>query len=457
MASSNLIPKPWVPRDQPPDITLININVIDVEAGRVIPNCSVHVQNGVITRIMPASSLSRSSEAPFSTGPRTKTKFINMRNQYLCPGLIDCHVHLTATPGGTSLKDIFAASPNTIAYRTAYVARNMLLRGFTTARDTGGADAALRDAIAEGLLSGPRLIIAGKALSQTGGHGDLRAPYQGDEHKCCGGHSPALARICNGVPACLEAVRDELRQGANFIKIMCGGGVATPTDALDMLQFTADEIQAITTTAAYSKTYVTAHAYTAQAIRHAVDNGVRGIEHGNFIDAETARYCKEKGVVFTPTLITYQGMAEPPFDNFLDEASQAKNREVLASGLKALEILRDAGITMCYGSDLLAGLHTLQNREFSIRAAVLSSLEILQSATINAAKLVGMEGKLGCIKEGAIADFLILNANPLENITVLDHVEESLVAIAKEGRIVASKVAELSVDPLYDPYRLPST
>ncbi|GAB1192120.1 hypothetical protein APSETT444_001304 [Aspergillus pseudonomiae] len=456
MTSSNLVPKPWVPRDQPPDITLININVIDVEAGRVIPNCSVHVHNGLIARIMPASSLSRSSEAPFTTGPRTKTKFINMRNQYLCPGLIDCHVHLTATPGSTSFRDIFAASSNTIAYRTTHVARSMLLRGFTTARDTGGADAALRDAIAEGLLPGPRLFIAGKALSQTGGHGDLRAPYQNDEHKCCGGHSPALARVCNGVPACLEAVRDELRQGANFIKIMCGGGVATPTDALDMLQFTAEEIRAITTTAAYSKTYVTAHAYTTQAIRHAVDNGVRGIEHGNFIDPETARYCKEKGVVVTPTLITYQGMTEPPFDHFLDEFSQAKNRDVLAGGLEALEILRDAGITMCYGSDLLAGLHTLQNREFSIRSAVLSPLEILQSATINAAKLVGMEGKLGCIKEGAIADFLILNANPLEDITVLDHVQKSLVAIAKDGRIVTSRVPELTVDPLYDPFRIPS-
>ncbi|KAF7597083.1 hypothetical protein BBP40_010557 [Aspergillus hancockii] len=332
----------------------------------------------------------------------------------------------------------------------------MLLRGFTTVRDTGGADAALRDAIAEGLLSGPRLFIVGKALSQTGGHGDFRATYQGDEHKCCGGHSPSLARVCNGVPECLEAVRDELRQGANFIKIMCGGGVATPSDALDMLQFTAEEIQAITTTAAYSKTYVTAHAYTTQAIRHAVDNGVRGIEHGNFIDSETAKYCKGKGVIFTPTLITYHGMTEPPFDSFLDEFSQAKNREVLASGLKSLEILRDAGVTMCYGSDLLAGLHTLQNREFSIRLAVLSPPEILQSATVNAAKYLGMEGKLVCIKEGAIADFLVLTTNPLEDITALDNVKDSVVAIIKEGRIVSSRVRELWVDFLYDPHRIQS-
>ena len=131
------------------------------------------------------------------------------------------------TPGNAALKDLYAASPNAIAYRTAHVAREMLLRGFTTARDTGGADAALREAIAEGLIPGPRLFIAGKALSQTGGHGDFRASYQGSEHKCCGGHSPSLARVCDGVPECLNAVRDELRQGADFIKIMCGGGCYT--------------------------------------------------------------------------------------------------------------------------------------------------------------------------------------------------------------------------------------
>ncbi|BCR83377.1 uncharacterized protein ACHE_10779S [Aspergillus chevalieri] len=130
----------------------------------------------------------------------------------------------------------------------------MLLHGFTIVRDTGGADTALREAIAEGLIPGPRLFIAGKALSQTGGHGDFRGSYPESEHKRCGGHSPSLARVCVGVPECLNAVRDELHQGADFIKIMCGGGVATPTAGLDMLQFTAEEIRATTTTAAYSKT-----------------------------------------------------------------------------------------------------------------------------------------------------------------------------------------------------------
>ncbi|KAJ5797370.1 uncharacterized protein N7503_006666 [Penicillium pulvis] len=436
--------KPWLPQTAAPEIIFYNANVVDVEAGIVISNSTVHIKNGRIAGVTTGDA------AKPSTGPNT----VDLMGQYICPGLIDCHVHLTATPGSSSLKEIFAASANSIAYRTSFVAREMLLRGFTTARDTGGADYALREAISEGLIMGPRLFIAGKALSQTGGHGDSRANYQGDEYKCCGGHSVNLSRVCNGVPECLSAARDELRQGADFIKIMCGGGVASPSDALDMVQFTAEEIRAITTTAKQSKTYVTAHAYSIEAIRHAVDNGVRGIEHGNFIDEETAAYCTELGVIFTPTLVTYYGMSRPPFDKFLDNVNQVKNRQVLASGLNALSILRKAGATICYGSDLLAGLHSLQNEEFSIRSGVLSAKDILQSATINAAKYLGMEGQLGCIKKGSIADLLVLKSNPLEDITILDHIQDNLVAILKDGRIVFKKSTWLSVDPLYDPCRI---
>ncbi|KAL7658193.1 hypothetical protein ACMYSQ_004329 [Aspergillus niger] len=439
--SSNNPNKPWLPRAAAPELIFYNANVVDVDAGDIIPNSVVHIKNGRIVEV---------SSGDVATPPGA----VDLEGQYICPGLIDCHVHITATPGSPSLKDMFSASPNTIAYRSTFVAREMLLRGFTTVRDTGGADYALREAIEEGLVAGPRLFIAGKALSQTGGHGDLRANYQGSEYKCCGGHTPELARVCNGVPECLEAARDELRQGANFLKIMCGGGVATPSDALDMLQFTAEEIRAITTTAKQSKTYVTAHAYTVDAIRHAVDNGVRGIEHGNFIDEETAAYCAKLGVVFTPTLVTYYGMSKPPFDKFLDDFSQAKNRQVLASGLEALSILHKAGALICYGSDLLAGLHPLQNQEFSIRSGVLSAKDILKSATVNAARYLGMEGQLGCIKEGSIADMLILTSNPLEDITVLDRIQDNLVAILKDGRVVSKNVDWLSVDPLYDAHHI---
>ncbi|CAI7657782.1 unnamed protein product [Penicillium discolor] len=429
--------KPWSPEASAPDITFYNANLVDVETGHIVPSSIVRIKDGFIIDVSTGNSANLPQES----------HAVDLQGQYICPGLIDCHVHLTTTPGGFALKDLFVASPNSIAYRTAFVARQMLLRGFTTARDTGGADAALRDAIAEGLIPGPRLFIAGKALSQTGGHGDFRASYQREEHKCCGGHTPSLARVCNGVPECLEATRDELRQGADFIKIMCGGGVATPSDALDMLQFTAEEIRAITTTAKQSKTYVTAHAYTVDAIRHAVDNGVRGIEHGNFIDEETAAYCKEKGITFTPTLVTYQGMTQAPFDQFLDDFGQRKNREVLASGLEALKILQKAGATICFGSDLLGGLHPLQNREFSIRSAVLTPKEILQSATINAARYLGKEGELGSIRPRSLADILILKANPLDDITILDRIQDNLVAIVKAGRVVFKR----SIDPLYNP------
>jgi imidazolonepropionase-like amidohydrolase len=432
--------KPWLPDSAPPLLHFKNVSIIDTETGVLQRDAIVETSNGFITSVSLAGDID----------PSDKAQVIDLEGKYLSPGLIDCHVHVSATPGGLTLRELFDAHPNTIAYRTTYVIKQMLLRGFTTARDTGGADAALRNAIEEGLLPGPRLFIAGKALSQTGGHGDNRAPYQDTDPKCCGGHQPGLSRVCDGVPECLAAARDELRKGANFLKIMCGGGVASLSDPLHMLQFTAEEIQAITKTAANLNTYVTAHTYTSKAIRHAVDNGVMGIEHGNFVDPETAKYCAAKGVVFTPTLITYHGMSIPPFDSFLDEAGRAKNKEVLASGVEALKICSEAGVMLCYGSDLLSGMHSLQNGEFSLRSKALSAADILRSATVNAAKLLRMEGKLGAIRKDAIADLLILDENPLEDITVLDRVSSTLLGIIKDGRVVASKIPDLQVDPLYN-------
>lgn len=255
---------------------------------------------------------------------------------------------------------MFDAFPSTLHYRATHAAREMLMRGFTTARDTGGADAGLKQAIEEYLVAGPRLLISGKALSQTGGHGDKRQVWEGDATKCCGGtDTHGLGRVCDGVAACTEAARDELRQGADFLKIMVGGGVASPTDPLEMLQFLPEEIRAITATARMRGTYVTAHAYTNEAIRHAVENGVEGIEHGNFVDEETATWCREQGLrAITPTLVTYRAMSEPPWEEFLPEDGRVKNRKVLEQGLKSLKIWRDSGNMMCFGTDLLAGKYS---------------------------------------------------------------------------------------------------
>lgn len=445
--------RPWEPGPDASHVDVVyrNSRLVDPETGQVQPKTHFRVQGNTIVEVWTGD------DGPSSPGATAHE--VDLGGLYVCPGLLDCHVHLTATPGSATLREMHEAESNTIAFRAAYVAKTMLLRGFTTVRDTGGADAALRDAIAENLLKGPRVFMAGKALSQTGGHGDFRARHQGPEHRCCGGASPpSLARVCDGVPQCLEAVRDELRKGADFIKIMCGGGVATLADPLEMVQFTAEEIRAITETARLSGKYVTAHAYTSMAIRHAVDNGVLGIEHGNFIDLPTAQYCQSKGVVVTPTLITYDAYVraedKPPFDTFLSPVGKAKNRQVLASGLEALKILYQAGVTMCYGSDLIGVLHPLQTGEFSLRAQVLPALEILRSATTNAARYLGMQGRLGCIKPSALCDFLVLAANPLEDITVLDRVEDNLLAIVKDGRVVASKLDVLPQDVLYRDFEL---
>lgn len=208
--------KSWIPTGHPPDLLLNNGKIIDTVTGQIH-----HGSVRVIGRDIAAVSLSDNpSDMPIvSAGPGTKS--IDLDGAYVIPGLIDCHVHLLAGPGASTVGSMFDAFPSTLHYRAVHAARSMLFRGFTTARDTGGADAGLKNAIAEYLVAGPRLVISGKALSQTGGHGDKRQMWEGDSTKCCGGiDTHGLGRVCDGVPACTEAARDELRQGADFLKIM---------------------------------------------------------------------------------------------------------------------------------------------------------------------------------------------------------------------------------------------
>jgi imidazolonepropionase-like amidohydrolase len=427
---------PWAPRTKPQSLLLKNVSLVDVRDGSISRESSILLSNGRISKL---------STATEPMGDVDFDRAIDIGGKFICPGLIDCHVHVTATPGGYA--QWYDKSPSAIVTRTTYVLRQMLLRGYTTVRDTGGCDAGIRSAVSEGVIPGPRLFIAGQAISQTGGHADFRQAHQGEAHKCCG-DIPALGRVCDGVPACLEATRDELRKGADFIKIMCGGGVATPTDHLHMIQFTAEEIRAITTTAKFFGTYVTAHAYTSASIRHAVDNGVLGIEHANLIDLETAKYCAEKGVIVTHTLSTYHSVTIPPFNRVLTEVSKPKFDAVAQAGIQSLRYLKEAGVMVCYGSDLLGSSHFLQSVGFRLATQVYSPAEILKSATVNAAKLLRKEGELGVIAENAFADLLILEANPLDDISILENPDKFL-GIIKEGRVVSSRHPELVIDTMY--------
>jgi len=181
--------KPWAPVKDQEDVVFENANIVFPEDS-IVTKASLYLKGGIVSGIFPGDSPNI-----------TKTRSIDLEGKHVCPGLIDCHVHLTATPGSESMRELYATHPDTIAYRTAWNSKQMLLRGFTTVRDTGGASYALRDAFAENTIAGPRIFIAGKALSQTGGHGDLRAPYEDASSKCCGGHGSGLSRVCDGVPA----------------------------------------------------------------------------------------------------------------------------------------------------------------------------------------------------------------------------------------------------------------
>ena len=423
--------KPWIQSDLKA-YRFTNANIVDTANGTIIPNATVRIGKGLITSV----ATDGSDQVPHTEG---REQTIDLHGKYLCPGLTDCHVHLTATPGESDLKSMWNVPEQVILYRTTYVCRDVLSRGFTTVRDTGGASLALKESIQDGLIPGPRLLIAGHGLSQTGGHGDFRNSYQHALPECGCGHVTGLARICDGVPECLRVARDELRRGADFIKIMGSGGVVSPTDAIEQVQFTPEEVRAFTTVARVAGKYVTSHAYTPEAIRIAIENGVMGIEHGNLLDEPTAKLMAEKGVFLTPTLVAYNAMANGPLDNFLSPELKAKNARVLEAGLSSLKIAKEAGITMCFGTDLLGPLGTFQSNEFSLRSKVLSPLEILQSATVNPAKMMSLE-KAGQIKEGFWADLLVLGSNPLEDITVLDRTEKELLAVFKEGRAFYSKL-----------------
>lgn len=430
------IVRPWQP---PPHQKYVftSVNLIDPVSGTIVENTTVKLADGLVSFVGTTGEQVGDEVDP-------PVVHVDMKGKYICPGLIDSHVHIAAVPGSLSLRDMKDMSNNQIVLRQPSVCNSMLSRGFTTVRDCGGASLALKESIEEGIICGPRLFIAGHALSQTGGHGDRR--QQHDPNECCAGHINGIGRIVDGVDQCLKYAREELRQGSDFIKIMGGGGVASPTDQVQHLQFSDEEIKAIVTVANNAGTYVTSHAYTPQAIQQAVRQGVKGIEHGNLIDEITARMMKEYHVFLTPTLVTYATMAAPEFRGFLPPVSAKKNCEVLEKGLQALKLATEVGVDICFGTDLLGPLHYAQSKEFSIRGKVQSPLEVLQSATTTPSRMLRQDKFLGQIAPGFAADMLILNANPLHDITVLDRPDQHLLATLKDGRVLSSRWTLLEVE-----------
>lgn len=350
------------------------------------------------------------------------------------PGLIDCHVHVIATTANLGLN---AGLPSSlIAARSSVLMRDMLMRGFTTVRDLGGADRGLQIAVEEGIFLGPRLVICGKALSQTGGHTDYRGPYDSRDVGWYAQSLGAMGRNCDGVAEVQRAVREEIKNGAQFVKAMADGGVSSPSDPIGYLVFSVDELTAMAEIAKGFGTYATGHLYTDEAIVRALDCGFECIEHGNLIsDATIARVARD-GIPVVPTNITYEVLARSGAEFGLPPESVAKIADVREAGLERLEKMHKAGVLMGYGSDLLGGMQPAQSDEFTLRGRYLPADAVIRSATVDAAKVLRMEGQIGTIAPGAHADIIAVDGNPLDDLSLLTGQGARMPLILKGGEAV---------------------
>ena len=407
-------------------ILLENACVLDLETGQLGDPVALLIEDDRIVEI--DASIRAEADRVVDAGGRT-----------VMPGLIDAHVHVTIT--SMDLAAMGKKAPTLVAHEAARIMEGMTRRGFTTVRDAGGADWGLAQAVERGLIRGPRLFYSGRVLSQTGGHGDFRGSGTEVPLCACAIQSDGFAHVADGVAAVRKAAREELRHGATQLKLMASGGVASPRDPIWNVQYSKDEMSAIVEEAAGWRTYAMAHAYTPEAIARAVEAGVRTIEHGNLIDVDTAQRMAEHDAFLVPTLVTYFAIDEMGRALGFPEVSLRKLQDVLAAGLSSLEIARDAGVEMGFGTDLLGETHDQQSREFQIRAEVLSPLEIIRSATVVNARILGRESEIGLVAPGARADLILVDGDPIQDISLLAEPEKGIAMVVAGGEIVHERSA----------------
>ncbi len=396
--------------------------VLDVDAGTLL-RADVLLDGGRIAAVGPG--LAAADARVVELGGRT-----------VMPGLIDCHVHVCAD-GMVSYPTLF---PSLVTARAARLLNETLLRGFTTIRDMGGADAGLRRAVEDGLFAGPRMFVSGRPLSQTGGHGDMRNPA--DACPACALRAEAnMMVVADGVDGVRRAAREEIRRGVDQIKIMASGGVSSPADPVDYDQYALDEIAAVVDEAARAGKYVAAHAYTPTAIMRAVGSGVRTIEHGNFLDEAAAALMAARGAILVPTLVVYRRVVQHAAEVGISAFHLEKAREVLATGARSLEIAQRAGVRMALGTDLFRAPKQYQAEELLIRAEALPAAEVLRQATIHGAEVVRMQGRLGRVAEGYLADLLVVEGDPLADLRVLQDQGAQIAMIIKDGAFVKNRLA----------------
>lgn len=403
-------------------LLLANASLVGPTGDRAVDGMNLLIEDDIIREV---------SDKPIAAGDAT---VIDCKGMVLMPGLIDCHVHVIASNIRLGVNALLPSS--LVAARAANIMRGMLDRGFTTVRDLGGADYGLVQAVDEGTIVGPRLVICGKALSQSGGHADMRDSWDERATRDFTRSLGSLGRICDGVPEVRRAAREEIKAGAKFIKIMANGGVASPSDPISFVQFSLEEIAAIVEEARNVGSYVAAHTYTDESISRCLELGVRSFEHCNLISEKTAARMNELDAYACPTLTTLEAGIIHGKRLGMKEENFRKIDDVRLHAYTALERLKRAGTKTAFGTDITAAeLHEYQADEFTYRSQVLSNRELIDSATTIAADLMNMSGQVGTIAPGAYADIIAVNADPLRDISVLTKAD-NISMIMKGGKLI---------------------
>ena len=418
--------------EEPPSVTLFqNVRIFSGKGSELSGPSHVLVRGNQIEKI---------STQPIQTDRRGGTLIIDGAGRTLMPGLIDTHTHM-----------MFANLPQMVlmtsditysAVVAAKGANEMLLRGFTSGRDVGGPIFGLKRAIDQGIVPGPRIWPSGAMISQTAGHGDFRLPT--DFPSRPGDHSFAerinATAIDDGVPAVLQRTREQLAMGASQIKVMAGGGASSLYDPLDVNQYTLAEMRAAVDAAANWGTYVTVHAYTPNAVRQAVEAGVTCIEHGQLLDEATVKFLAEKGIWLSLQPFTLEKDAT----TCANPLSAAKYAQMVAGTDQAYKLAKQHKVKVAFGTDALfdAKLAARQGAQLAKLTRWYTPAEALTMATSTNAELLALSGprnpypgKLGMVEEGALADLLLVDGNPLENIKLIEDPSKNFVVIMKDGKI----------------------
>lgn len=368
----------------PSTVVLRDARILDVEAGGILPPQTIVAEGGDIVEISD-STRTVPGAAEYSLAGRT-----------VLPGLIDAHAHVTQ--GSGDFAEILSWSPNYHAARNARVLHEMLLRGFTSVRDMGGADTGLARAVDERLFTGPRVKAGGPIFAPTGGH--------------------ALTRVVDGEVEIRRALRAELRDGADHIKLTLSGGVISKM-RIDSLGFSDTEIAAAVDEANLAHRYIGAHVYTAEAVSRALRLGVRTIEHGNLLDEECVALFLEHDAFYVPTLATFWAIVAGHTGQHLDTAKRTAVEEIFERGLESLALAAKAGVKIGYGTDLHGAGLAFQLEEFALRGRVQEPIDVIRSATVVGAEIIGEAGRAGVIREGGRADLIAVDGDPLADLRVL--------------------------------------